>query len=437
VFPVDLAAISIALTIGIPPASSVASVRETCAVANRRASGPKYGSRRIAACTRRRWPGARKRLLLVGSLAALLWFDARFAAGSLLFLLAWYAVVFAPVHRHLKLAFLVVTYAGLMAVSNLLWFPQLLTAHPWLLTLIYAFAVSYTFRLFYFFHEMKMRKFARVPVDEFLLYFIFAPYFIIVPYMFAIPRYGQFTRGLAAASDAKVEAAGARHLLLGAAALALTYLALQLYAPRDQLMAELRAGDWPAAIGAGLLYYPVQVVVEALGVAWVLTGMVQLLGVDMRPAFHRPLGATSIHEWWRRWNTHFRDFLVDIFFYPLMLRWRKRNPYLTIVVGCASVFLVGSMVFHWIGKYWFVVASHDNVYWGMGVENLLMFVAVTIGLCLEKRRMLHKPPVHPRKPPWPVAGARILGTWAFLLGVVVFAGYGATYAAYHRRLEHP
>ena len=39
---------SSALTSGMPPESSVASVRETCAVANRRASGPKYGSRRIA-----------------------------------------------------------------------------------------------------------------------------------------------------------------------------------------------------------------------------------------------------------------------------------------------------------------------------------------------------------------------------------------------------
>ena len=50
---------SSALTSGMPPDSSVASVRETCAVASVRASGPKYGSRRIAACSRRRCPGCR------------------------------------------------------------------------------------------------------------------------------------------------------------------------------------------------------------------------------------------------------------------------------------------------------------------------------------------------------------------------------------------
>ena len=43
----------------MPPDSSVASVRDTCAVASVRASGPKYGSRRIAACRRLRCPGCR------------------------------------------------------------------------------------------------------------------------------------------------------------------------------------------------------------------------------------------------------------------------------------------------------------------------------------------------------------------------------------------
>jgi D-alanyl-lipoteichoic acid acyltransferase DltB (MBOAT superfamily) len=379
-------------------------------------------------------PRARKPLLLIGSLAAMVWFDPRFAAGALVFLLAWYGVVFAPVHRWVKLGFLAATYAGLMAVSNLLWFPDLLLAHPWIVTLTYAFAVSFTFRLFYFFHEMKLKKFVRVPLDDFLLYFVFVPYWIIVPYMFAIPRFGQFAKGLVA-RDEKVETAGARYLVLGAATLAITYGLLQLYSPRDELMAAMRARDWATAAGAGLLYYPIQVVFEAIAVAWVLTGMVQLLGVDMKPAFVRPLGATSIHEWWRRWNIHFRDFLVDIFFYPLMIKWRKRNPYLTIIVGCAAVFLLGSTLFHWIGKYWFIVNSHDNFYASMSVENFLMFVAVAAGLCLEKRRMLKQPGHRPAKPPWPVAGARLLGTWVFLLAVVVFAGYGATWAAYHRPIE--
>ena len=55
----DLAAMSSELTSGMPPDRSVASVRETCAVASVRASGPKYGTRRIAACRRLRCPGCR------------------------------------------------------------------------------------------------------------------------------------------------------------------------------------------------------------------------------------------------------------------------------------------------------------------------------------------------------------------------------------------
>jgi len=50
--PVEVEAISRALTRGMPPESSVASVRVTCAVANLRASPPKYGIRRMNPCHR-------------------------------------------------------------------------------------------------------------------------------------------------------------------------------------------------------------------------------------------------------------------------------------------------------------------------------------------------------------------------------------------------
>ena len=232
--------------------------------------------------------------------------------------------------------------------------------------------------------------------------------------------------------------------------MALFHYVTGLYEPENELVAQLREGDPGGALGVGLLYYPVRAVMQAVGVAYVLIGLMRVLGADVAAPFKRPLASPSIHEWWRRWNIHFRDFLVDIFFYPLMIKWRKRNPYATIVVGCASVFLVGSTVFHWIGKYYFEVNSHENVYWSISAENTLMFVAVTIGLCLEKRRLTRLASRSSVGPPRlgdqavPVArwagykltrAAAVGGTWAFLLLTVVFAGYGASYAVYHRPLE--
>ena len=70
------------LTSGMPPDRSVASVRDTCAVASFRASGPKYGSRRIAACSRLRCPGCRNQSTNATTAAARLAEDQRAAADE-------------------------------------------------------------------------------------------------------------------------------------------------------------------------------------------------------------------------------------------------------------------------------------------------------------------------------------------------------------------
>lgn len=391
----------------------------------------------------------RKPLLLAASLAALAYFDLRFAAGSLAFLAAYYAVVFSSLRTAFKLGFLVASFAALVIAANVLWFPELHAQRPWIAAAAYGFAVNYTFRIVYFFHEARMRKYARVPLVEFLLYFVFAPYFIIVPYMLAIPRYGVFARSVGRRDPAR-EASGVRYLVAGVLLIVIYHHLSQLYSPRSELIAYLRADDLARATAVGVLYYPVEAVLSILGVAYVLTGMLRVFGADVAPPFQRALLSTSIHEWWRRWNVHFRDFLVDIFFYPLLVKWRKRNPYLTIVVGCASVFLVGSTLFHWLGKYYFEAGSHVNVYWGITVENTLMFVAVAIGLCLEKRRLVRAKDHPPAAPPrlddregslgaWVAHAAgragKLAATYLFLLLVVVYAGYGATYAAYYEPVE--
>ena len=56
-FDIDLAAISSAWTSGMPPPSSVASVRAACDVANFRAADPSHGIRSTALSIRSRWPG--------------------------------------------------------------------------------------------------------------------------------------------------------------------------------------------------------------------------------------------------------------------------------------------------------------------------------------------------------------------------------------------
>jgi D-alanyl-lipoteichoic acid acyltransferase DltB (MBOAT superfamily) len=63
----------------------------------------------------------------------------------------------------------------------------------------------------------------------------------------------------------------------------------------------------------------------ALSIASILVGMVRVLGIDLGPSFDQPLRSASVLEWWRRWNTHFRDLLVELFYYPVVMRLRRRR----------------------------------------------------------------------------------------------------------------
>lgn len=380
---------------------------------------------------------ARRRVLLAFSGFALVCFDPVFAAGVTAFFLAFYGIASAPVRRALKLAFALAWYAALAVACDMVLLPELGGAHPELLVFGYAFAVIFTFRIFYFLYEVRQR----VALADFLLYFLFGPYFIIPPYMAAIPRFGRFAASLDRAAPGR-EREGLRFLLQGAGYTVLLHVARG--AITLDPAAYLADGAYAHAALAGVLAYPIGAVLAAVGDAYILIGLLLVLSVDVHAPFRRPLWATSVLEWWRRWNIHFRDFLVDLFFYPVVLKLRKR-PYLGVIAGCAAVFLLGSVAFHWIAKYHFAHNSYARVYWGTLVENGVMFALVAGALCWEQRRLRQRrrPAPEPRLDDTAVpvatwAGfqarrvAAIGATWLILLVTIGMANHGLHQLVYER-----
>jgi D-alanyl-lipoteichoic acid acyltransferase DltB (MBOAT superfamily)/acyl carrier protein len=367
-----------------------------------------------------RMPQHRRLILIIASLGAMASFSVVFTMLSLGFFWAHYKVVFAPIHRQFKLAFLFATYLVWgIACDRLLW-PHWLDLHPSIGIFGYVFAVTYTFRLFYFHHEMKLRGFKRVRFSSYFLYMACAPYFIILPYMVAIPRYRDFAKCLDRA-EPRAASRGILLLIAGISYGCLWYLITLKFDPRGSFIEYVRAAEWGSVVSLALLYAP-YTFLNVVGDALILIGLINLLGFKLHPPFKRPLAATSVLEWWRRWNTHFRDFLVDIFYYPLLVRWRTRNRYLTIVTGCFLVFVVGSTFFHWAAKYYFRYPTHDRFMWGITAENLFMFVFVAVGLCLEQRRVTRR---IPRPQPSRVRRVFLVArTWAVLALAVILVGRG-------------
>jgi len=373
--------------------------------------------------------GARRIVLLVGSIVTACLFDPWFAVGSIVWVVAFHASVFAGarVRPGRGLAFVLATFAGLAVVCSRDLWPDFLAAHRELGRWGYLFAIAYTFRIAWLLHQVRMQR-AVLPLLDVVLYFVFAPFFVIVPYMLAIPRFDRFRAGLDVHSAA-IERSGIRLLAWGVA-LTLVAVALHtLYDPRAAFFASLRAHDLAAIALHSVPAYPINAVLETCAIVAVLVGMVRLLGIDLGTSFRRPLLAQSITELWRRWNTQFRDLLVELFYVPVVMRLR-RTPERAIVVGCISVFVVGSVLFH-LPKHYFQYGSIYPPNLHIVIENVVMCAIVAFALIREARhakaRIVRPPPSVLR------AALRVIRTWIVLVVVVWYVGYGSQYAVFGER----
>lgn len=341
----------------------------------------------------------RRPLLVLASLAAMLSFSPLFAALAVAFVAVAYAVIFSRLPGAAKLALL----AALVAA------PTLAAAAPegdplWRL-LGAMFVLNFTFRLFALYQAAKAVKFQRQPIIDCFLYLALAPYFVIVPYMLAIPRFDRFQRSIVRPPPALLET-GARNIAVGVCvAIAFTIADAAFPVPQIMIKGGLE-GRALEVLPLALLDYPVWAVFSVIGPALVLTGMQQILGVDVAPPFDRPLRSRSVLDWWRRYNTHFRELLVDLFFYPIVLRLRRR-PYLAIWLATAAVFMVGSTLFH-LPKFAYKHGLRPD--WGLMAENLIFTVLVGVALTLERKRWRPRWRLHPV--------AAVLLTWVLVyLGV--------------------
>ena len=363
----------------------------------------------------------RRAILLALSLATAAVFSLAFLALSVAWIWLYHRVLMARVRTRWKIAFVALTFAGWTVACDAALFPRFLAGHPAVGVFGYVFAVGYTFRIVWVLHELHQTDFPRVPLLDLLLYLLFAPFFIVIPYMFVIPRFGRFREGLDQPRP-EVARSGLRALAVGIAIEVAVHFACRLYAPDQAFQQALRQHHWLWIWPLGLLRYPIYAVLSTIGGAGILLGLVRILGIDVAPAFVRPLGATSVTEWWRRWNVHFRDLLVNVCFYPVMLRLRRR-PYLAIVAGTAAVFLVGSTLMHGLTKHYFRYGSHLRLPLDHLTENAAMTIIVAAALCLEQRRRRR-----PARPPGSLRRLAGLGvTYSLLLASVVVLGNGATY----------
>jgi alginate O-acetyltransferase complex protein AlgI len=133
---------------------------------------------------------------------------------------------------------------------------------------------------------------------------------------------------------------------LGLAALHLLAFAALVLAPAHlvatgRLVQDLASVGWVTVYAALALNY-VAIYLFRYGWEQMAVGGARLLGYAVADNYENPLAARDYADFWRRWNVHFREMIVRIFYYPTVLALSRRWPQhkkVAVVLACCVTFI--------------------------------------------------------------------------------------------------
>ena len=149
-----------------------------------------------------------------------------------------------------------------------------------------------------------------------------------------------------------------------------------------------------AVVACGILFYCIQLYCDFSGGIDITRGIARMFGIDMAENFRRPIFATSLTDYWRRWHITLGAWMRDYVFYPLSLsrgfgkisRWARAHIRGTggkIFATSLATFIVYLIIGVWHGANFRYIA--------FGLWN---GVLITASLLLEKTFLRWKAALH-------------------------------------------
>jgi alginate O-acetyltransferase complex protein AlgI len=153
-------------------------------------------------------------------------------------------------------------------------------------------------------------------------------------------------------------------------------------------------GNWEQHSGITLMvatfFYSFQIYADFSGYTDIALGSAKILGINLTNNFNRPYFATSVKEFWNRWNISFSLWLRDYLFLPLAIFFTgKMNKikYLGIATDKWIYFFASIITFAicgiWHGE------GFNFLAWGLVFGIYLTLVNWTLDLSKEIRRRVH------------------------------------------------
>ena len=135
---------------------------------------------------------------------------------------------------------------------------------------------------------------------------------------------------------------------------------------------------WSAIVVCNYLLY-----LQVSGQFHMACGMLHLFGYQLPETHHRYLLATSFTDYWRRINIYWKDFMVRIFFNPVVFR-LKRWPQPAALAAATAVVFLATWLLHAYQLYWLRGG------WGFTIPDALFWG--TLGVLVADQRPARRPP---------------------------------------------
>lgn len=95
------------------------------------------------------------------------------------------------------------------------------------------------------------------------------------------------------------------------------------------------------------------------GLFYLAVGFLELFGFKFRPVFDHVYFATGFVDLWRRVNLNWREFMMRVFYYPFMFRFKKYNPVIVLFFCINIMFFVSWFLHSW---QWFWIKGSGYFY---------------------------------------------------------------------------
>ncbi len=234
-------------------------------------------------------------------------------------------------------------------------------------------ASLFMFRMVIYLYELKHAR-GREPIVDAASYFLLLPNFVF-PH-FPVVDYRTFQRGYFARGIHEIQRTGLAMMARGAVHL-LGYRVID-----RLLLITPDAVDGPAAL-AGFIVCNYLLYLRVSGQFHIACGMLHLFGFQLPETHHRYLLASSFTDYWRRINIYWKDFMIRIFFNPVVFRLKRWPQPYALAAATAAVFLA-TWFLHAYQSFWL------RGVWGFGVPDAMFWsilgVLVLVNVQLDARR---------------------------------------------------